>query len=248
MAWASCSTARALKIDAFFCKYALNDLRGLYYDLNWEKHRKEALSVAPDGDTAGLSWRVSVKEAVGPRKVEKKKSSKRLMQDDEMAEDKSLGEESDYSPAEDDDESEDSNEEENDIKSDNSESEDELALSTTPTKRKRKVDTAGLITPQKRKRRKTLAVPTPHSKRALKSRRARKAQPSNMLASLQTLEFTCDSSLLENLPKDPWLRAMQILHVAARPDALPCREEEFVKILKAVESLLEEGSGGCICG
>ena len=35
--------------------------------------------------------------------------------------------------------------------------------------------------------------------------------------------------------------------VAARPGALPCREEEYGRVLRAVEELLEEGSGGCIC-
>nr|VWP01838.1 Uncharacterized protein [Ganoderma boninense] len=39
---------------------------------------------------------------------------------------------------------------------------------------------------------------------------------------------------------------MHVLHVAARPGALPCREEEYGRVLRAVEELLEEGSGGCI--
>jgi len=46
---------------------------------------------------------------------------------------------------------------------------------------------------------------------------------------------------------DPWLRAMQALHVGARPEALPCRAEEYARVMRAVEELLEEGSGGCIC-
>jgi hypothetical protein len=46
---------------------------------------------------------------------------------------------------------------------------------------------------------------------------------------------------------DPWLRAMQALHVGARPEALPCRTEEYGRVMRAVEELLEEGSGGCIC-
>ena len=40
---------------------------------------------------------------------------------------------------------------------------------------------------------------------------------------------------------------MHVLHVAARPGALPCREQEYARVLRAVEELLEEGSGGCIC-
>jgi origin recognition complex subunit 1 len=49
------------------------------------------------------------------------------------------------------------------------------------------------------------------------------------------------------LPKDPWLRAMHVLHVAARPDELPCRDEEYARILRSVRELIEEGSGGCVC-
>ncbi|KAJ7286127.1 hypothetical protein C8J57DRAFT_1286799 [Mycena rebaudengoi] len=55
----------------------------------------------------------------------------------------------------------------------------------------------------------------------------------------------CDSTA--DLPKDPWLRAMHVLHVGSRPDALPCRETEFDNVLDAVSNILEEGSGGCVC-
>jgi hypothetical protein len=33
----------------------------------------------------------------------------------------------------------------------------------------------------------------------------------------------------------------------ARAEALPCRTEEYGRVMRAVEELLEEGSGGCIC-
>ena len=52
---------------------------------------------------------------------------------------------------------------------------------------------------------------------------------------------------LSNVPRDPWLRAMHALHVGSRPEALPCREAEFERVLRCVGDLLEEGSGGCIC-
>ena len=42
-------------------------------------------------------------------------------------------------------------------------------------------------------------------------------------------------------------RGMHVLHVAASPGALPCQEAEYGRVLHAVEELLEEGSGGCIC-
>jgi hypothetical protein len=52
---------------------------------------------------------------------------------------------------------------------------------------------------------------------------------------------------MAHIPKDPWLRSMHALHVGSRPNALPCREEEYARVLKCVGELLEEGSGGCIC-
>jgi hypothetical protein len=42
---------------------------------------------------------------------------------------------------------------------------------------------------------------------------------------------------------DLWSRALHALHVGARPD----RTEEYGRVMRAVEELLEEGSGGCIC-
>ena len=60
-----------------------------------------------------------------------------------------------------------------------------------------------------------------------------------------TLELALASGV--GLEGDAWLRAMHVLHVAARPGALPCREAEYGRVLRAVEELLEEGSGGCIC-
>lgn len=61
------------------------------------------------------------------------------------------------------------------------------------------------------------------------------------------VSFELETQLGPTASKDPWLRAMHVLHVAARPEALPCREEEYGRILRSVEELLEEGSGGCIC-
>ena len=40
---------------------------------------------------------------------------------------------------------------------------------------------------------------------------------------------------------------MHALHIGARPEALPCRVEEYGRVMRAVEELLKEGSGGCIC-
>lgn len=121
--------------------------------------------------------------------------------------------------------------------------EDEGAfLPRTPSRRKR--GTVG--TPRvKRAGGVKIAAPTPHSKAALRARATRKrALAIRPPPPDGTLDLTS-----ENLPDDPWLRAMHVLHVASRPEArrLPCREDEYARILRSVEELLEEGSGGCIC-
>lgn len=125
---------------------------------------------------------------------------------------------------------------------DEHEPEDIEAVPKTPSRRNRSSATS---TP--RKKRTTIAAPTPHSKAALRARAKRKRTlavrppPPDSAGDLQLQ--------LQNIPDDPWLRAMHVLHVSARPDAhiLPCREEEYARVLRAVEELLEEGSGGCIC-
>lgn len=102
-----------------------------------------------------------------------------------------------------------------------------------------------LATPTKPRRTSALAKPTPHSKAALRKRRstalAVRPPPAVDVGALEL-----NWGILGDT-HDPWLRAMHVLHVAARPDALPCREEEYGRVLRAVEELLEEGSGGCVC-
>ena len=75
----------------------------------------------------------------------------------------------------------------------------------------------------------------------------------------------------KSVQRDAWLRAMHALHVGSNSRSseeassqekghgtgdsgskrargvLPCREEEYARILGAVEELVEEGSGGCVC-
>ncbi|WVF72804.1 hypothetical protein IAT40_007622 [Kwoniella sp. CBS 6097] len=50
----------------------------------------------------------------------------------------------------------------------------------------------------------------------------------------------------EQLPVDPYERALRLLHVGATPESLPCREEEFVNVLGKVEEGVESGGGGCL--
>ena len=87
-------------------------------------------------------------------------------------------------------------------------------------------------------------APTPHSRAALRARAKTKRKafrPAPQIA------YDFMNTSIGDLPSDPWLRVMQVFHVGARPDVLPCREAEFMHILRSVEGLLEEGSGGCVC-
>jgi origin recognition complex subunit 1 len=45
----------------------------------------------------------------------------------------------------------------------------------------------------------------------------------------------------------PFQRARAVLHVAATPDYLPCREDEFAEIEAYLEDAIDEGTGCCIC-
>ncbi|KAJ3564052.1 hypothetical protein NP233_g8542 [Leucocoprinus birnbaumii] len=131
----------------------------------------------------------------------------------------------------------------------------------TPSKKRIRRDASSprkstATTPRKRKPvTKPLAQPTPHSKKAAAARRKKKlgvqASPSK-----KKQKFTIRPRPLTSLdwkklqvnlgPKDPWLRAMHMLHVGNRPDSLPCRDAEFENVLGCVGDLLEEGSGGCV--
>ena len=113
----------------------------------------------------------------------------------------------------------------------------------TPSKRKRGGQTSATTTPR-HKRIRNLAMPTPHSKAALRARRKKAA----LVIKPPPPEIDEEHyKQLQKLPKDPWLRAMHVLHVAARPNELPCREEEYARVLRSVLELVEEGSGGCVC-
>ncbi|KAK7460371.1 Origin recognition complex, subunit 1 [Stygiomarasmius scandens] len=126
----------------------------------------------------------------------------------------------------------------------------------TPRKRKRTI--TATTTPRKRGRPRTAVQPTPHSKAALSRRKRSKSQtsPSKSPSKSPTKKKpkiraqnsykSIDTSTLLSLPSDPWTRAMHALHVGSRPDALPCRDEEFDWLLRTVEELVDEGSGGCV--
>ncbi|KII85243.1 hypothetical protein PLICRDRAFT_45427 [Plicaturopsis crispa FD-325 SS-3] len=237
--------------ETYQCRLAINSQRGLHYDFNWDAHKIEALAEKEDWE--GRAWDVSVqKPSPAPTPAKKKR--------------RTLSDESDVSDSEDDFQDEEQDEDDEDdelalpVRDDISDDEVEEpdAVPKTPTKKRKRAavartpskstrtptkprsptkarNTAVAQTPR-RKRTRTLAAPTPHSKAALRSRAKRSIRAPPQFTQLQ----------VENLPTDPWLRAMHTLHVGARPGVLPCREEEYAKVLRSVEELLEEGSGGCV--
>jgi origin recognition complex subunit 1 len=105
--------------------------------------------------------------------------------------------------------------------------EEEEVETTTPRKRR--------ITKEKtvKKRRTAPKAPVKRGKKASHP----KASTSNLPATIAP----------EDLPTDPYQRALRLLHVGATPDSLPCREEEFVDVLSRVEEGVEGGGGGCLC-
>jgi len=125
----------------------------------------------------------------------------------------------------------------------------------TPPKKKRKRDvpqddsrpsSPTERTPRK-PRTKTVVHPTPHSKASLlrnKNRRdtglgtpSRRRGAGKLAVTQQAVDYAAQEDL-SHLPKDPRLRAMHVLHVGSRPDALLYREGEFDKVLRCVGELL----------
>ena len=216
--------------NSFFCINAVDSRRGLYYELDWHAHREQSLERAEGGDVqwgSGAPWVV----AVEPVQKRRTKTSARVKEDADT--ESGAGSDGEYR-----DESADERSI-LDIYADSADA--DPAEPRTPSK-KRKRPASTTSTPRRKRVAPTLAAPTPHSKRALRARARRVAMraPAPEMASA----FSLGDASTET---DPWLRAMQALHVGARPGALPCRTEEYGRVMRAVEELLEEGSGGCIC-
>ena len=216
--------------NSFLCVNAVDSRRGLYYELDWVAHRQRSLERAKGNDIgwgSGDPWVVAVKPMVKKRRM---KSSERVKEDSD-SDTTSDGEYKDESATE--PSSVDISLLPDDV--------DSAGMPQTPS-RKRKRTTSVASTPRRKRVAPALAAPTPHSKRALRAR----ARQLTLRAPLP--EMAGALSLGEaSKEKDPWLRAMNALHVGARPDALPCRSEEYTRVMRAVEELIEEGSGGCIC-
>lgn len=232
----------------FYCRFALDSRKGLYYDFTWSHHKNRALSDPDEEQTSGRSWNVPVESpSQKTTRAEKRPRLKKIIEADE-----SLTRETDadyeyQQPVEDSDDGELPITGTDDIDSEPDTHYEALEddLTKTPSrKRKRTLSTPSKSTPRKSRSNK-LAAPTPHSKAAIRKRNSRKVAVVRVPPPDLTREHY---KQLQKLPQDAWLRAMHVLHVAARPDILPCRGEEYNRVLRTVEELLEEGSGGCVCG
>ncbi|PFH48309.1 hypothetical protein AMATHDRAFT_150197 [Amanita thiersii Skay4041] len=258
-------------LERFFCRTAINSMRGLFYELDWDSHYNKALrstttaTTSPSevpATTEDTNWGLGTQWEVVPHTGT---SKQRTMLQRQPGHEKDRASESAEEGGGTGDEYHAS-----DVGADSGD--DELLLGTaaedelqegesttsdkdkpdpqTPSRkrrRRRRQSTKTVSTP--RKARKTLVHPTPHSRRVLNSQGAGPGAPSrgrgkNFRMPAQPLTYTAYD--LSHLPQDPWLRAMHVLHVGSRPDALPCRDEEFQRILGCVGELLEEGSAGCV--
>ena len=217
--------------NTFFCVNAVDPRRGLYYELDWRSHREQSLERAK---ADGMEWGSGAPWIVAVQPITKRR---RKVAD----EDPDTGADSDG---------------EYRVRSDGESSDvasttlpdDSDSTPRTPSKKRRRAASTP-TTPRRNKRTvapSQAAAPTPHSKRAIRARAARRrpvmqAPPPEMAGAFALGEVETSTE------KDPWLRAMHALHVGARPEALPCRAEEYARVMRSVEELLEEGSGGCIC-
>lgn len=269
-------------LETFYCAYAVASRQGLFYDLDWPKHRQHAIStkdIRPDAwdilpipKTAKSKKRKTRPLPATPRRAKKveaaegsedeghasgedQKSNRRQvpLPRTPSRKAKKLDSDVDESSGEDYAGGQSSSEEEIDeeVLSDDSEPEHtDDSDPDEPKSRKRKRTTAVTRTPRKRSR--TIAHPTPHSKRTARARRKSQGSSPRKKRQLRLLApATYTAEELNDLPKDPWLRAMHLLHVGNRPGApgaLKGRETEYERILREVSELIEAGQGGCVCG
>ncbi|KAF8591217.1 P-loop containing nucleoside triphosphate hydrolase protein [Ramaria rubella] len=230
--------------NLFVCGLAINPGEGIYYEFDWERHRKTAME--HEFPSPASAWNVKV-----GRQASKKRKGQGDRLDflpDDNSESGDDGESDDVFQSGSDEEQDTEPDESSVSDEDNihSASDDNDYLTKSPSKKRQNTKTQANSTPHKRRK---TAMPTPHSKAALRARRKNKGNKSSRKRLKLTIcppHATTDYARLRNLPPDPLLRAMHVLHVGARPDALPCREDEYVEVMGAILGLLEEGSGGCV--
>ena len=116
--------------------------------------------------------------------------------------------------------------------------ESEGAKTQTTVKQPRKRKSTGAARIEKSKKVKIVARPRPAPQRKGKKLPHPKSSTSRLPISVPEAD---------QLPVDPYQRALKLLHVGATPETLPCREEEFVDVLSKVEEGVESGGGGCLC-
>ena len=173
-----------------------------------------------EGGKAGLGWDVKVEEDVESDGDESGSEGK--------SGDETMSEAGDGKSSED--------------KEDGSDGEDESVEETSRPKPGMKGRKRGPITNRRDKakqlktsrRNSATPIPRPKGKRLPHPKSSSSHLPADMLSP-------------EQLPTDPYQRALRLLHVGATPESLPCREEEFVDVLSKVEEGVESGGGGCLC-
>lgn len=244
------STADDIRL---YCVNAVNEAGSFFYKFDWETHQAAALK----GTYGDLSvWRpealeISIEDTPQKpkRSVEQPRPTKRrrlVENDDDEDESGDEGADDNFedtgSDVEDDDHivQEDEVGEVDEIASEDEE--DDRENPRTPKKRKRRTDESQFRTPRKglAGRSGTKITATPHSKAGFRTRQklfARRLAPK--------LEASTED--LSHLSKDPFLRAMHVLHVGSRPDTLSGRDDQYADILGKVFQLIEEGAGGCVC-
>ncbi len=222
--------------NTFCCVNAVDSRRGLYYELDWRGHWEQSLERAK---ADGVEWGTGAPWVVAVQPVAKRR--RKVAEDDP---DTAHGADSDGEyRGRSDGESSGVGSAARILRPDDDDN--PIAIPRTPSKRRRRAASAASTPTTPRRKRvapATLAAPTPHSKRAIRARARRPvmlAPPPEMAGAFALGEASTET--------DPWLRAMHALHVGARPEALPCRTEEYARVTRGVEELLEEGSGGCIC-
>ncbi|KAF9022267.1 P-loop containing nucleoside triphosphate hydrolase protein [Hymenopellis radicata] len=239
--------------NGFQCRSAVDSQRGLFYNFEWKAHRQDALAKMRNDyalDISGAPWQSwhprrrtnDFKESQdSPFSLFNCSQKSRLWsdkegkeeEDDSSGEDHASGDEFEE-PADSDEEEGDADDSDADVKEEDmaQEAEEEIEEPKTPSRKRKRGNHIHIAqkTPENLAR---LARKTPSSPRK-RQKFTRVAQPSYA------------SEALQDLPDDPYLRAMHILHVGSRPDALPCRNTEFQHVMESVQTLLEEGSGGCI--
>lgn len=234
-------TASPKDNTSFYCRFAIESRSNIYYDFHWAVHKLRVLSSPSENLASGTCWHVAVDAPSSKLRTKKRTRLQAIAEESDGDATCDRDYEYDESPSEPDEPLissavDDASDKETAL------SEPTIDIPKTPSRKRKRTLSTPKSTPSK-KRTPKLAAPTPHSKAALR-KRSRKAPVFRVPPPNLTQEHY---KQLQKLPPDPWLRAMHVLHVAARPDILPCREEEYNRILRTVEELLEEGSGGCVC-